>query len=139
MSSELPPDPASQEPEKDPKESKETPPPEKDKLDTFYGFAKKNTRDTAAYVLLLIGIIWSFFNSFYGGVLVGLVAGAYYSEEILTFIKSIKEEIEEYGTASSLILAGTLLAFFVASPGIFLGGTIVIALKEALASSGKNT
>ncbi|MBS4167632.1 hypothetical protein [Parachlamydia sp. AcF125] len=134
MSPETPPDPTSQEPEKEPKE---LPNHEKNKLDSVFGFAKKNTRDTAAYVLLLSGIIWSFFDSFYGGILVGLVAGAYYAEEISTFLKSIKQEIEEYGAASSLILAGTIFAFFVAAPGIFLGGAIVVALKGALTNSSK--
>lgn len=124
-------------PGKDPEKPAPSPPPEKDKLDGIFSFAKKNTRDTIAYILLLLGIIWLFFNPFYGGILVGAVAGLYFSEEILNFLRTIKDDIDNYGTARSLLIAGTLLALFISAPGIFVGAAIVIVLKELLASSSK--
>lgn len=125
-------------PEKDSEKPASPPPPKPEKDDNgVFSFAKKNLRDTIAYILLLLGIIWLFFNPFYGGLLIGAVNGFYFSDEILNFIKMLKEDIDNYGTAKSLLLAGTLLAFFISAPGIFIGAALFIVLKEVLASSNK--
>jgi len=140
MPENTPPDPTPSS-EADPKKDQEVPPttslPPKDSPESFFSFAKKNTRDTVAYILLLLGIVWIFFDTFYGGILVGIVSGLYFAEEVLAFLKSTKEAIDNHGSARNLILAGTLLAFFISAPGIFLGGALIIGLKQALAPSVK--
>lgn len=137
MPENTPPDPNSKsEPNPNPSQEAPSSPPQ-DKPEGFFSFAKKNSRDTVAYILLLLGIIWIFFNTFYGDILVGIVSGLYFADEIIAFLKTIKDEIDSHGNARNLILAGTLLAFFISAPGIFLGGALIIGLKQALAPSVK--
>lgn len=105
-----------------------------DKVDTLINYAKTHTPDTIAYILLVIGIVWLFFNSFYGGLLVGLVAGFYFSQEILRIISSLDQIVEEHGLAKNLIFAGTALALFILAPGIFIGAAIMVGIKYLLKS-----
>lgn len=101
-------------------------------IDNLIQYAQNNVQDTIAYALMAIGIIWTFFHGFYGGILIGLVAGFYFSKEIVKLIKNYNDFIEEQGTARSLIAGGTALALFIAAPGIFIGAAIMIGLKVML-------
>ncbi len=101
-------------------------------VDDIITYAQNNTQDTIAYLLLITGIIWMFFQGFYGGVLIGLVVGFYFSKELIQFIRGINQYIEEQGLAKSLILGGGLFAFFVMAPGIIVGTAIMVALKFLL-------
>jgi hypothetical protein len=101
-------------------------------IDNLVDYAKNNTQHTIALVLLLIGIIWFLFHFFYGGLLIGLVAGFYFSKELAEVFTSCKKFIKDLGTARSLVLAGTLLALFIAAPGIFIGAAIMVGLKIML-------
>jgi hypothetical protein len=103
-----------------------------EKIDHIIKYAQSNTQDTIAFALLLLGILWSLFHGFYGGVLVGLVAGFYFSREILELIKSYNDFVKEQGTPRTLILGGTLLALFIAAPGFFVGLAIMVGLKIML-------
>lgn len=103
-----------------------------DKMEHLYDYARGHTQDTLAYVILVVGILWSLFQGLYGGLIVGLVAGYYFSKELTPFFKSYQKYIEELGTARSLIFGGTLLALFIAAPGIFIGVALMIGLKILL-------
>lgn len=92
-------------------------------------FSSSNARDVVAYVLLALGIILLFFQPIYGGLLIGLVAGVYFSSEVLTIIRNIEGFIDREGVARSLVLAGLLLGFLISAPAIFVGAAIVIAIK----------
>ncbi len=83
---------------------------------------------------MVIGIVWLFFNAFYGGLLVGLVAGFYFTQEILQVISSFDHIFEEYGLAKNLIFAGTALALFILAPGVFIGCAIMVGIKYLLKS-----
>lgn len=100
-----------------------------EKIDGLFQYVNSNTKDTIAYIVLILGIILVFFYSFWGGLLVGLVAGMYFSEEINYLVKHINEIIEHQGMVRSLILGGTLLALFILAPSVFVGAAIAVAIK----------
>lgn len=103
-----------------------------EKLESLVGYATANTRDTISYVLLIIGIILMFFHSFYGGVLIGLIAGFYFSSEIMAIIKHGNALVEEQGIVKSLIAGGLLLALFISAPAIFIGAALAVAIRQIL-------
>lgn len=92
-------------------------------------FFQPSTKDMIAYILLVLGIILLFFQHLYGGILIGIVAGVYFSKEILSIIRNANDYIEEQGLARSLIIAGILLAFLISAPAIFIGAAIVVGLR----------
>lgn len=105
----------------------------KEKFDGIYKYAKTNPRDVIAYLLLVVGIILLFFQPVYGGIIIGIVAGIYFGEEIISVIKGYDDFVEEQGLVRSLILLGILLAFFISAPAIFIGAALVVCLKFFLA------
>lgn len=94
--------------------------------------ANENTRDTISYIILIIGIILLFYNPNYGGLLVGLVAGFYFSSEILALRKNLKEFIEDSGIVKSLIGFGFILALFILAPMVFIGLILAVATRLVL-------
>src|SRR3989338_8342495 len=82
-----------------------------EKIEELYKYAKSNTGDTIAYVAMILGILILFFEPLYGGLLVGFIAGLYFSDEIAKPLRSIEESIEELGMVRSLIFGGLLLGF----------------------------
>lgn len=102
---------------------------EKLKQEGLYTYAKSNTRDTIAYILLVIGLILLFFAPFYGGILIGLVIGLYFANEILAIVTNINEFIDRQGAVRSLILGALALAFLIAAPSIFIGAAITVLAK----------
>lgn len=101
-------------------------------VDSLLTYAKNNTQDTVAFILLIVGILWMLAQPFNGGVLVGLVVGFYFSRELIKFVKGYNTYMEEKGYAKAIILAGGALALFVLAPGIFIGVAIMTALKFLL-------
>ncbi len=101
-----------------------------DKIDTLYNYAQGNTRDTIAYVLLILGIILLFFTPFWGGILVGLVLGLYFYDELISVVKDVNGLIDDQGMVRSLVLGASVLAFFIAAPGIFFGAAIAVGIKH---------
>lgn len=104
-----------------------------EKLEGIYNYASNNTRDTLAYILMIVGIVLLFSHPFYGGLIVGLIFGYYFSNELYNLVKSANDLIEQQGMVRSLILGGLLLALFVAEPAIFIGAALAVILKYALA------
>lgn len=103
-----------------------------EKLESLVGYATANTRDTISYVLLIIGIILMFFHTFYGGALIGLIAGFYFSSEIMAIVKHGNDLVEEQGIVKSLIAGGLLLALFISAPAIFIGAALAVAIRQIL-------
>lgn len=103
-----------------------------EKMTNIGSFATSNTRDSIAYVILIIGIILLFFHAFYGGLLIGIISGFYFSSELIAFIKSANQLIDEQGIVRSLIAGGVLLAFLISAPAIFIGMIIAIAIRQIL-------
>lgn len=91
------------------------------RLDGAFSFAKSNTKDTLAYIFLIIGIILIFFETQLGGLILGVITGLYYSDEIIYIVKHFNELLEEQGFVRVLILAALFVAFFILLPFLFLG------------------
>lgn len=108
-----------------------------EKIEGIYNYASSNTRDTVAYILMIVGIVLLFTNTFYGGLLVGLIFGYYFSQELLKYSRSINDLIEEQGMVRSLIFGGLLLALFISAPAIFIGTGLAIVLKQILSPEAK--
>ena len=105
-------------------------------IESLMSYAKSHTLDTIAYIIMIIGLVWIFFNSFYGGILIGLVFGYYFSDEILERISDCNKLLQKQDFAKSLILAGTCLALFILAPGIVIGAAIVIGIKYLIKTQG---
>jgi hypothetical protein len=106
-------------------------------VDGLYTYAKYNTRDVIAYILLLVGLLLMFYEPAYGEILVGLIFGLYYSNELINSIHHIDLFIERQGFVKSLILGGLLIGFLIAAPFIYIGIVLVVGLKYLLMTSGK--
>lgn len=106
-----------------------------DKFEGLVSYAKHNTKDTIAYILLLAGLLLMFYEPWYGGILVGLIFGLYYSRELLDWITHIEQFISDQGFVKSLILLGLLIGFLIAAPYIFIGVAFVLGLRYLLISS----
>lgn len=100
-----------------------------EKFDAVYQYAQDNTRDTIAYIVLIIGILLLFFNEFWGGLLVGIVVGIYFYNELLAIAQDVNAFIETQGMVRSLIIGGIAIAFFISAPMIFIGAAFAVAIK----------
>lgn len=105
-----------------------------DKIEGLYSYAKSNTMDTVAYVFLIVGIVLMFFASYalYGGALIGIVTGVYFSDEITQLLRNINEFVEKQGIVRSLIIGGLTLALFISAPTIFLFAAVTVGLKQLI-------
>ena len=97
-------------------------------------YFKNHSRETVAYVLLILGILLLFSEPVYGGILVGIVAGIYFGDELVNYIKNWKNSITSHSSynqvARNLIFAGLAVAFFISAPAIFLGAAVSIGIKQ---------
>lgn len=115
------------------------------KSDDLLGFAKENTKDTIAYVFLIVGFLLLFFEPLYGGTIMGILLGLYFTGELVSFWKKSHELINEWGMVKTLVLAGIALIFFVSNLGcavivIVASATVVIKqlfLPDIIASISK--
>ena len=116
------------------------------KAEDLLGFAKENTRDTIAYIFLIVGFLLLFFEPLYGGTILGILVGLYFTAELVGFWKNSQEWIDKWGMVKTLVLAGVLLSFFVSSIGaavIMIVTAIAVVIKHLflpeLISSIKDT
>lgn len=119
----------------------------KDSIDTFrksdtveqiYHSATSNTRDAVAYVLLIAGLILMLFDPYwYGRILIGIVFGLYFGEELVNTFRNFQGFIEKHGMVRSIIVAGTALALFLAVPSIFIGAAIAVGIRQFLIGDRK--
>lgn len=103
-----------------------------EKFEDLYGFARNNTRDTIAYILMIIGIVLLLFHPFYGGLLIGLLGGFYFASEIVHLFQNAAHVIDDYGLVRSLMAGGVVVGFFICAPAIFIGIAIAVALKQII-------
>ncbi len=93
-------------------------------------YLKTHTREAISYVLIILGIIMMFFDQMYGGLLVGIIGGIYFGDEIVAYLKSINTDLKAPDLARRLILAGLAIAFLIAAPSIFLGAAVAIVIQQ---------
>ena len=104
-----------------------------EKIEEIYNYASSNTRDMIAYVLLLVGLILLLVEpSWYGETLIGVIFGLYFGQEIYQWAIHYKDFVEEQGFVKNLILCGTLLAFFIEAPFIFIGACVAIGIRQLI-------
>lgn len=100
-----------------------------EKLPGLFNFARTNTKDAIAYIIMIVGIILLFFERFSGELLIGVVFGLYYSTEIQSLFRNFNEFIEEQGVVRGIILGVTTIALFISAPGIFIGAILAVIIK----------
>lgn len=102
--------------------------------DSLIDYFKTHSRETVSYILLIAGILLIVPWPFYGGILVGIVAGIYFSNEIINYIKNWKGSLSSSGSYSQasrqIVLLGVAIAFLISAPAIFLGAAISIGIKQ---------
>ncbi len=95
-------------------------------------YAKSNTRDMIAYILLLTGLLLMFFDPNYGGTLIGVIFGLYFSQELYDAFKNYEMFIQTQGFVKSLVFGAVLLAFFFSVPFIFIGAIAAVGVRRLL-------
>jgi membrane-bound ClpP family serine protease len=130
------PDPNSEKPDKKKPEilfrsNRETKKAPGSSFETFTDYIKNNTKDSIAYVVMVIGILLMLFDPYspYGELIVGIIFSLYFINELTFVTKNIKDFVEEYGLVKSLVLGGALLALFIKVPFFFIGLAAVIAIQ----------
>lgn len=83
--------------------------------------AKHNLGDTIAYIVLLLGLTLTFFHPFYGGFLVGIIMGLYFSRKVFFWFEQFREFVSKEGVFRGFIVIAAIAAFMISAPGICLG------------------
>lgn len=102
------------------------------KVDELYSYAQNNKEQTMIYVLLIVGLLVLFFNYILGGLIIGMVAGYYFADEIVYYIRNLGQIINGHDQLRYVILSAVLLGLFISAPGIFIGAAIVAAFKHVM-------
>lgn len=107
-------------------------PPKKieNSTDNLIGYFKHHLRETISYIILILGIITLFFDQYIGGIIVGLIAGIYFGDEVVNYLKSWNVDKDSKAIARHFISAGVAIAFLISAPAIFLGAAIAIGIKQ---------
>jgi len=119
--------PASKEPTKPAPEEKKEGPASPEPIVTkrgFFHFINENKWEIVSYILLFFGLFVSFANQFFGGLLVGLVLGIYFSQEILDKLASFKHFLDQEGIFRGFIIVAAILALLILAPGLLIGTAI---------------
>lgn len=106
-------------------------------MDNLVNYAKENTRDTIAYCLLVLGLVLLFFQPFWGELLIGIVAGFYFSDEIIAFFRDLERSVNREGMVRSIVFCGVAITLFIMAPMVFVGAAIVAGLKYLFISDKK--
>lgn len=107
-----------------------TPQKNENNMDNLIGYFKTHTRETITYIILVLGIVVLFFDQIYGGIIVGVIAGIYFGNEIIAYLKSWRSAKDSRAIARNLISAGIAIAFLITAPAIFLGAAIAIGIQQ---------
>lgn len=107
----------------------EVPEKKEERFSGLFDFAKTNTKDAIAYIILIFGIVLLFFERFSGELLIGVIFGLYYSAEIQSLFRNFNEFIEEQGIVRGIVLGVTAIALFISAPGIFIGAILAVIIK----------
>lgn len=103
------------------------------KAEDVFSFAKENTKDTIAYIFLIVGFLLLFFEPLYGGTVLGVLMGLYFTAELAGFWRNANDWVEEWGMVKTLVLAGILLSFFISGVGpavIIVVTAMTVILKQ---------
>ena len=92
------------------------------KKETFWEAVLHHKWDSVAYVILFLGLLLSVWKPFFGGIIVGTILGLYLATQLQQQLESFTEHVVAEGIFSGFVMIATLLAIFIASPGLVIGG-----------------
>lgn len=98
----------------------------------FGDFASDGTMDIVAYIVIALGLLFTFFNPTVGGVLVGVVFGIYFAGAIMCHLKGVENTYNKLGMPNSIVLAGGLLALVISIPTFFVTAAVVGAITSLI-------
>ena len=102
----------------------------------FFSFIKDNKWDAFAYIVLFAGLlITAIFDRFIGGMLVGLILGIYFSQEISEKFDFFKEYLDQRGIFRGFVVVAAIIALLMASPGLCIGTAIGAFVRPYLGES----
>lgn len=70
--------------------------------------------------------------------MIGVVAGFYFSDEIIDFCKGCEKCVNKEGMVRSIVFGATAIALFILAPMIFVGAGVVAGLKYLFMSEKRN-
>lgn len=96
--------------------------PKKDmQMHNLKSFLEENRWDALAYLILFFGLIFSIFERFIGGIIVGIVLGLYFSQEAKDKFAEFKEFLAVEGIFRGFVIVAAIIALLIASPGLCIG------------------
>lgn len=98
----------------------------------FVAFFSENRWDAFAYVVLLSGLLITVFEPFFGGLLVGIILGIYFSKGIHEKCVFFKDFLDKEGIFRGFILLAAIMALLMASPGLCIGAAIGAFMRPYL-------
>lgn len=101
----------------------------------FYNYVASNKEQTITYILLVLGLlILLFANPLFGGLIIGMVGGYYFAEEIVYYIRNLGQIVENkhQDQMRYVVSAALLLGLLIAAPGIFIGAIVVAIFKQVM-------
>lgn len=93
-------------------------------------YARENSGETAAYILLGIGLLLTFVNPLLGSALIGLLAGFFFYDDVFQIASHVKGVLRALGPLKVTILLAFLIIVFFAYPFFFIAFALVIALMQ---------
>lgn len=112
---------------------------ESKQVNEMYHYARSNKERTITYLLLALGVILLFINTILGGLLIGLVAGYFFSDEIVYFGKNIRQFFESQDHLRYLVMIVATLALLIAAPGIVIGAIVAAAFTHIMKPNPEET
>ena len=99
---------------------------------SFWIFMKSHTGDAVAYSLLAAGLVICFFETFVGGMLVGLITGLYFSHTFISAFHHFQELLLKEGIFRGFIIVISLAAGIISAPGLILGALLGAVIRPLL-------
>lgn len=100
-----------------------------------FDFNEYSKEQIITYILLILGVLFLFIQPLLGGFLIGMVAGYYFTDDIIYYLRHIGSILNGHDHLRYVTLTGLLVSLFITAPGIFVGAAIVAALKQVIQGS----
>lgn len=104
-------------------------------VDDMYRYAVSNKEKTISYILLVLGLlILLFISDILGGLIIGLVAGYYFSIEIVNYIRQLPQFFEGHDQVRYAVLGVVIIGLLLEAPGILIGAAMMAAFKHIISN-----
>jgi len=107
--------------------------------ENILGFVQENIKGIIVYVLLILSLAMLFFDSLteYGSLIIGIIFGLYFVEELSYVVDQANALMERYGIIKTLVCGAALLALLIKAPLMLIGAWAVVLLKYFLVPENK--